>query len=157
MEKEKPLVFSLWRNCPLRMIFFSLKSRNDGLGWSSGFFFPVNTCQLPLQVSQYSSHSEDDLPAILPSRWKKNSQKKKEKLPYSRHSENSWLHMTFYFCRLVTEEETIFSLRKWIYEIKSCLTVEFPKRFFCLPNEASVLYRQRKRREKKKKNKLGQN
>ena len=59
--------------------------------------------------------------------------------------------MTFYFCRLVTEEENIFSLRKLLYEIKSCLTVEFPKRFFCLPNKASVLYRQWKRRKKKKK------
>ena len=53
--------------------------------------------------------------------------------------------MAFCFCILVTEEEEIFSLRTLTYEIKSCLTVGFPKRFFCLPNKANVLCRQGKK------------
>ena len=61
--------------------------------------------------------------------------------------------MAFDFCRLVTEEEKIFSLRTLTYEIKSCLTLGFPKRVFCLPNKADVLCRQGK---KKGEEKLGQ-
>lgn len=58
--------------------------------------------------------------------------------------------MAFNFCRLVTEKEKFFSLRTLTYEIKSCLTVGFPKRFFCLPNKANVLCRQGKKKGEKK-------
>lgn len=145
--KGKALGFFFVKKLRSKRDFLLLKKQT--LGWSSGFFFPV-TLVNSLCRSVSAAH-------ILKMICQLSFPVGERKTP-SRHLENSWLHMTFYFCRLVTEEETIFSLRKLIYEIKSCLTVEFPKQFFCLPNKASVLYRQRKRREKKKKkNKLGQN